>query len=81
MAEISNNVNINLNICIARIRQLIIAFYSCSVQVYLIKYIQFGAIAQLVEQRPEEPCVPGSSPGGATTVEIKSRFPLSERIF
>ena len=26
----------------------------------------FGAVAQLVEQRPEEPCVTGSSPVGAT---------------
>ena len=25
-----------------------------------------GAVAQLVEQRPEEPCVTGSSPVGAT---------------
>jgi hypothetical protein len=25
-----------------------------------------GSLAQLVEQRLEEPCVPGSSPGGAT---------------
>ena len=28
-----------------------------------------GAVAQLVEQRPEEPCVTGSSPVGATTPE------------
>ena len=25
-----------------------------------------GSLAQLVEQRPEEPCVTGSSPVGAT---------------
>jgi hypothetical protein len=25
-----------------------------------------GAIAQLVEQRTENPCVPGSTPGGTT---------------
>ena len=25
-----------------------------------------GSVAQLVEQRPEEPCVVGSSPTGAT---------------
>ena len=30
-----------------------------------------GAIAQLVEQRTENPCVPGSIPGG-TTIEIIS---------
>ena len=27
----------------------------------------FGAIAQLVEQRTENPCVPGSIPGGTTS--------------
>ena len=27
----------------------------------------YGAIAQLVEQRTENPCVPGSIPGGTTT--------------
>ena len=27
---------------------------------------QKGAIAQLVEQRTENPCVPGSIPGGTT---------------
>ncbi len=31
------------------------------------KDIQVGAIAQLVEQRTENPCVPGSIPGGTTT--------------
>ena len=30
----------------------------------------FGAIAQLVEQRTENPCVPGSIPGG-TTLRMK----------
>ena len=28
-----------------------------------------GAVAQLVEQRTENPCVTGSSPGGATSPE------------
>ena len=28
--------------------------------------IECGSVAQLVEQRPEEPCVVGSSPTGAT---------------
>ena len=27
---------------------------------------QYGSLAQLVEQGPEEPCVPSSSLGGAT---------------
>ncbi len=29
--------------------------------------VDCGSLAQLVEQRPEEPCVPSSSLGGATT--------------
>ena len=29
-------------------------------------YFYVGAIAQLVEQRTENPCVPGSIPGGTT---------------
>ena len=29
---------------------------------------QVGAIAQLVEQRTENPCVPGSIPGGTTKI-------------
>ncbi len=28
----------------------------------------YGSVAQLVEQRPEEPCVAGSSPAGTTTI-------------
>ena len=31
-----------------------------------------GAIAQLVEQRTENPCVPGSIPGGTTFRESKT---------
>ena len=31
-----------------------------------------GAIAQLVEQRTENPCVPGSIPGGTTRTKVKS---------
>ena len=33
-----------------------------------------GAIAQLVEQRTENPCVPGSIPGGTT--QKKSQFKI-----
>ena len=29
--------------------------------------VLYGSVAQLVEQRPEEPCVTGSSPVGTTT--------------
>src|ERR1035437_4973671 len=32
--------------------------------------ICFGTLAQLVEQRTENPCVTGSTPVGATTLEI-----------
>ena len=36
-----------------------------------------GAIAQLVEQRTENPCVPGSIPGGTTALEeIRGLFIL-----
>ena len=31
-----------------------------------------GSLAQLVEQRPEEPCVPSSSLGGATNTTTAS---------
>ena len=32
-----------------------------------------GAIAQLVEQRTENPCVPGSIPGGTTLKKSKKK--------
>ena len=32
---------------------------------------RFGAIAQLVEQRTENPCVPGSIPGGTTKKQLQ----------
>ena len=35
--------------------------------------IKRGAIAQLVEQRTENPCVPGSIPGGTTFRERKKK--------
>ena len=34
-----------------------------------------GSLAQLVEQRPEEPCVTGSSPVGATKNELFPKLP------
>ncbi len=36
-----------------------------------------GAIAQLVEQRTENPCVPGSIPGGTTEKERVNQMILS----
>ena len=33
-----------------------------------------GALAQLVEQRTENPCVPGSIPGGTTTKNPNNLF-------
>ena len=38
------------------------------------KSVVDGAIAQLVEQRTENPCVPGSNPGGTTEREVKPLF-------
>ena len=35
-----------------------------------------GAIAQLVEQRTENPCVPGSIPGGTTSERQRNGFAL-----
>ena len=42
--------------------------------------IKRGAIAQLVEQRTENPCVPGSIPGGTTDKKSKiEKTPESQR--
>ena len=38
-----------------------------------------GAIAQLVEQRTENPCVPGPIPGGTTKKLFNFRKPLNYR--
>ena len=48
-----------LKIFIKSFARLIFLFYLCTRK-------QDGAIAQLVEQRTENPCVPGSIPGGTT---------------
>ena len=40
-----------------------------------------GAIAQLVEQRTENPCVPGSIPGGTTPPFIWGRFSREAALF
>ena len=40
-----------------------------------------GAIAQLVEQRTENPCVPGSIPGGTTQTKVKSLIHTELAIF
>ena len=37
-----------------------------SKQIHIIFANLIGAIAQLVEQRTENPCVPGSNPGSTT---------------
>ena len=34
---------------------------------FIFAHFQKGTLAQLVEQRTENPCVPGSIPGGTTT--------------
>jgi hypothetical protein len=41
--------------------------YNTSVRYHFVP----GALAQLVEQGPEEPCVPSSSLGGATKIDYK----------
>ncbi len=38
------------------------------------KSVVDGAIAQLVEQRTENPCVPGSNPGGTTKKRTPQEF-------
>ena len=40
-----------------------IFFYLCRLKIR-------GTIAQLVEQRTENPCVPGSIPGGTTSIRV-----------
>ena len=43
---------------------------------YLHSQFSDGAIAQLVEQRTENPCVPGSIPGGTTENERVTKVTL-----
>ena len=40
-----------------------------------------GAIAQLVEQRTENPCVPGSIPGGTTLNKQNPDFEMKSGFF
>ena len=42
-------------------------------RLYLHSHFMLGALAQLVEQWTENPCVPGSIPGG-TTLQKKGSF-------
>ncbi len=42
---------------------------------------QQGAIAQLVEQRTENPCVPGSIPGGTTKKQLNPDFKTKSGFF
>lgn len=42
------------------------AFLECQMSIIFAALNGGGAIAQLVEQRTENPCVPGSIPGGTT---------------
>ena len=44
-------------------------------------YYYDGAIAQLVEQRTENPCVPGSIPGGTTNIVGPFVYRLGREIF
>ncbi len=45
--------------------------------VSLVKHFLVGAIAQLVEQRTENPCVPGSIPGGTTLCEESCTYSMA----
>ena len=49
-------------------RKYFFSLFYCSIKnnIYLCTRNHKGAIAQLVEQRTENPCVPGSIPGGTT---------------
>ena len=54
-------------------------YYLCTRKWEINHLLRYGAIAQLVEQRTENPCVPGSIPGGTTS---KSRISSNEvRLF
>ena len=47
-----------------------ISLYLCTAIPKGLAQYEAGAIAQLVEQRTENPCVPGSIPGGTTEKAI-----------
>ena len=47
----------------------------------LAKQNNHGAIAQLVEQRTENPCVPGSIPGGTTVKAVKNILTAFLRLY
>ncbi len=57
MIKTKKNKNLPQNICTDKIKSL------------PLQRKNQGAIAQLVEQRTENPCVPGSIPGGTTAKE------------
>jgi hypothetical protein len=46
----------------------------CNVSVGQVRKLATGALAQLVEQRTENPCVPGSIPGGTTIKNPNKMF-------
>ena len=48
---------------------------------YIFAVRKGGAIAQLVEQWTENPCVPGSIPGGTTSLNRKTRKINVLRVF
>ena len=50
------------------------------IMLYLCSANDNGAIAQMVEQRTENPCVPGSIPGGTTTTFKISRNVVTEQV-
>ena len=50
-------------------------------QSYICTRNSTGALAQLVEQRTENPCVPGSIPGGTTKLSRNSFINNDLRVF
>ncbi len=46
-----------------------------------LRWDQRGGLAQLVEHRTENPCVPGSSPGSTTMIDFNSLSCPQERLF
>ena len=68
--------------CIRKFVQEEIKHYLCSRlkdECLWVILIFVGAIAQLVEQRTENPCVPGSIPGGTTIHEENAERLIADR--
>ena len=58
----------------------ILLFRNVAASLHSLTSKSVGAIAQLVEQRTENPCVPGSIPGGTTRKERVAASTLVEAV-